>query len=170
MTHERYNHDEHIELPELIELDGGEFIPLEQATRADVAAELARVDYAIAHSDDVARRDVLRAALLHKTRETAAHMDTSNAAARTRTTRAVAGTWRDRSVPEHNFTCGHCGRDVPWGDYHGVPKPRNCCPFCLWSQHVEMGAHVGYPPCGAMMRGRDWVADMPPGAVPAAAS
>jgi RNase P subunit RPR2 len=54
-----------------------------------------------------------------------------------------------------NFTCEHCGAAVPWGRYRGKPKPRNHCPYCLWSKHVAIGTQIGYPPCGAMMRGKD---------------
>ena len=54
------------------------------------------------------------------------------------------------------FTCEHCGEVVRRGE--GEP-PRNHCPACLWSKHVEIGGretgNVGYPPCGAMMRGTD---------------
>ncbi len=57
--------------------------------------------------------------------------------------------------PIFTFTCEHCGEPVH--RYAGEP-PRNHCPHCLWSKHVEIGeevGHVGYPPCGAMMRGID---------------
>lgn len=48
------------------------------------------------------------------------------------------------------FTCEHCGKDVHPAEYRGEPKPRNHCPYCLWSKHTEIGK-----PCGAMMRGAD---------------
>jgi hypothetical protein len=56
-----------------------------------------------------------------------------------------------------NFTCEHCGRDVPWARFEGQRRPRDHCPFCLWSKHVstDIGGQAGYPPCGAMMRGTD---------------
>jgi hypothetical protein len=54
--------------------------------------------------------------------------------------------------PKPLFTCGHCGRDVYPGRYQGEEKPRNHCPFCLWSKHVSVGGAV-YPPCGAMICG-----------------
>ena len=52
-----------------------------------------------------------------------------------------------------DFTCEHCGRPVP--RELGKDPPRNHCPFCLWSKHVELGDQVDYPPCGALMRGVD---------------
>jgi hypothetical protein len=55
-------------------------------------------------------------------------------------------------VSAARFTCEHCGEVVQRGE--GKP-PRNHCPHCLWSKHVELGEQVGYPPCGAMMRGTD---------------
>ena len=54
-----------------------------------------------------------------------------------------------------NFTCEHCGADVPWGRYEGRRKPRDHCPYCFWSKHVSIGEEQGFPPCGAMMRGTD---------------
>jgi hypothetical protein len=53
------------------------------------------------------------------------------------------------------FTCEHCGKQVPPGRWKRGSLPRNHCPYCLWSKHVEIGEEVGYPPCGAMMRGTD---------------
>jgi RNHCP domain len=47
------------------------------------------------------------------------------------------------------FTCGHCGQDVRRRT--GEPA-RNHCPYCLWSQHTEIGAQFGYPPCGELMK------------------
>jgi RNHCP domain-containing protein len=61
----------------------------------------------------------------------------------------------ERPPTEYNFTCEHCHKPVPWGELEGEPRPRNHCPFCLWSKHVAMGEQVGYPPCGAMQRGVD---------------
>jgi hypothetical protein len=60
---------------------------------------------------------------------------------------------KKKKLPEFQFTCGHCGKDVPWIMFEGKPRPRNHCPYCLWSKHVSIGADFGYPPCGAMMRG-----------------
>jgi hypothetical protein len=52
-----------------------------------------------------------------------------------------------------NFDCEHCGKRVPWAMFRGEEKPRDHCPFCLWSKHVSIGAEAGYPPCGSMMEG-----------------
>jgi RNase P subunit RPR2 len=52
-----------------------------------------------------------------------------------------------------NFTCEHCGRAVPWGRWKGQDKPRDHCPYCLWSKHVSIGGNMGAIPCGAMMKG-----------------
>lgn len=60
---------------------------------------------------------------------------------------------RGVDYPEINFTCEHCGRDVPWCTFNGEDKPRDRCPFCHWSKHVSIGANYGYPPCDGMMRG-----------------
>jgi hypothetical protein len=53
-----------------------------------------------------------------------------------------------------NFTCEHCGKDVPWARFEGQDKPRNHCPWCLWSKHVSIGED-DFPPCNGMMRGTD---------------
>jgi hypothetical protein len=53
------------------------------------------------------------------------------------------------------FTCGHCSEVVPPVSRRGKTWPRNHCPACLWSKHLEFGEQVGQPPCGAMMRGTD---------------
>lgn len=52
------------------------------------------------------------------------------------------------------FTCGHCGAMVPRLQVPGLKGglSRNSCPACNWSKHTWLGANVGYPPCGAMMR------------------
>lgn len=60
-----------------------------------------------------------------------------------------------RNYPPYNFDCEHCGKRVPWAQFEGEDKPRNHCPYCLWSKHIEIGKQAGYLPCGAMMRGVD---------------
>lgn len=50
------------------------------------------------------------------------------------------------------FTCGNCGRDVPFMDAGLLTwDARNQCPHCLWSKHVMFGC-PGRLPCDAMMR------------------
>jgi hypothetical protein len=58
---------------------------------------------------------------------------------------------RAKGIAGIQFTCEHCGKVVPWARFEGEDKPRNHCPFCLWSKHVSIGAELGYPPCGGMM-------------------
>jgi len=50
------------------------------------------------------------------------------------------------------FTCGHCGRDVPWLDagLHHY-EHRNHCPWCLWSRHIMFGTPT-LKPCDQLMR------------------
>lgn len=63
-----------------------------------------------------------------------------------------------RQAKDFSFICEHCGATVervPTLDGSKLVKkwPRNACPACHWSKHVEFGGgEYGYPPCGAMMR------------------
>lgn len=45
------------------------------------------------------------------------------------------------------FTCGHCGRDVP----PGGKRPRDHCPFCLHSLHVDEVPGDRAATCGGLL-------------------
>jgi hypothetical protein len=49
------------------------------------------------------------------------------------------------------FTCEHCGRDVPWMDA-GLRhyEHRNHCPWCMHSKHIMFGT-AQLPPCDGIM-------------------
>lgn len=47
------------------------------------------------------------------------------------------------------FTCGRCKADVP---KTSGATPRNHCPFCLWSRHVDINPGDRANPCKGMMR------------------
>lgn len=49
------------------------------------------------------------------------------------------------------FTCGHCGRDVPWLDagLHHY-EHRNHCPWCHYSKHIMFGT-AQLKPCDQLM-------------------
>ncbi len=46
------------------------------------------------------------------------------------------------------FTCSHCGQAVPPGT-RGIN--RNHCPYCLYSQHVDVNPGDRAAECGGMM-------------------
>jgi RNHCP domain len=52
-------------------------------------------------------------------------------------------------VVNEGFTCGHCGREVP---PTAQTTPRNHCPFCLWSRHVDRNPGDRANPCQGMLR------------------
>ncbi len=52
-------------------------------------------------------------------------------------------------VVNEGFVCGHCGREVP--PTSGT-TPRNHCPFCLWSMHVDVNPGDRANPCRGLMR------------------
>lgn len=52
-------------------------------------------------------------------------------------------------VVNEGFTCGHCGRQVP---PTAQTTPRNHCPFCLWSAHVDINPGDRANPCRGLMR------------------
>lgn len=53
------------------------------------------------------------------------------------------------TVVNEGFVCGHCRRDVP--PTSGT-TPRNHCPFCLWSRHVDINPGDRANSCCGMMR------------------
>lgn len=52
-------------------------------------------------------------------------------------------------VVNEGFTCGHCGAAVP---PTSQTTPRNHCPFCLWSRHVDINPGDRANPCQGLMR------------------
>jgi len=52
-------------------------------------------------------------------------------------------------VVNEGFQCGHCNREVP--PTSGT-TPRNHCPFCLWSRHVDIDPGDRANRCRSMMR------------------
>ena len=52
-------------------------------------------------------------------------------------------------VVNEGFTCGHCGREVP---PTAQTTPRNHCPFCLWSRHVDINPGDRANPCKGLLR------------------
>lgn len=57
----------------------------------------------------------------------------------------------DTASPPVQFTCEHCGTDVPWLDA-GLNhyEHRNQCPHCMHSKHIMFGT-PRQRPCGALM-------------------
>lgn len=45
------------------------------------------------------------------------------------------------------FTCAHCGRDVP----PGGRRPRDHCPYCLWSCHLDVVPGDRAADCGGLL-------------------
>lgn len=45
------------------------------------------------------------------------------------------------------FTCAHCGRDVPIGG----KRPRDHCPWCLYSRHVDKVPGDRAETCGGLL-------------------
>ena len=62
---------------------------------------------------------------------------------------------RERLNPIHRdegFSCEHCDSDVlPAGG-----TPRNHCPFCLWSKHVDRVPGDRAESCGGLMKPLPW--------------
>lgn len=52
-------------------------------------------------------------------------------------------------VLNEGFVCGHCGAEVP---PTAQTTPRNHCPFCLWSRHVDISPGDRANPCRGMLR------------------
>lgn len=52
-------------------------------------------------------------------------------------------------VINEGFTCGNCGREVP---PTAQTTPRNHCPFCLWSKHVDVNPGDRANACRGMLR------------------
>ncbi len=52
-------------------------------------------------------------------------------------------------VVNEGFTCGHCSREVP---PTAQTTPRNHCPFCLWSLHVDINPGDRANPCKGLLR------------------
>lgn len=52
-------------------------------------------------------------------------------------------------VVNEGFLCGHCGAEVP---PTAQTTPRNHCPRCLWSMHVDRNPGDRANPCRGMMR------------------
>ena len=52
-------------------------------------------------------------------------------------------------VVNEGFTCDNCGADVP---PTAQTTPRNHCPFCLWSKHVDINPGDRANPCRGMLR------------------
>ncbi len=57
-------------------------------------------------------------------------------------------TKRFRKLNE-DFTCEHCGREVPAAS---GGTPRNHCPFCLWCKHVDVNPGDRANPCKGSLR------------------
>lgn len=53
------------------------------------------------------------------------------------------------SVVNEPFICEACGRDVP---KTSTTTPRNHCPFCLWSKHVDINPGDRQNPCRGMLK------------------
>lgn len=52
-------------------------------------------------------------------------------------------------VVNEGFVCANCGREVlPTAQ----TTPRNHCPYCLWSMHVDISPGDRANPCKGMMR------------------
>jgi len=51
-------------------------------------------------------------------------------------------------IVNESFTCMHCGCEVP---QTSSTTPRNHCPFCLWSRHVDINPGDRANPCKGMM-------------------
>lgn len=52
-------------------------------------------------------------------------------------------------IVNEGFACENCGRDVP---PTAQTTPRNHCPFCLWSRHVDINPGDRANPCQGMMK------------------
>ncbi len=52
-------------------------------------------------------------------------------------------------VVNEGFTCSHCGAKVP---STAQTTPRNHCPFCLWSRHVDISPGDRANPCKGLLR------------------
>jgi len=52
-------------------------------------------------------------------------------------------------VVNEGFICDYCGRRVP--PTSGT-TPRNHCPYCLWSKHVDINPGDRANPCKGMLR------------------
>jgi DNA-directed RNA polymerase subunit RPC12/RpoP len=55
-----------------------------------------------------------------------------------------------RSTPiarDEAFACAHCGRDVPLGGR----RPRDHCPWCLYSRHVDVVPGDRAADCGGLL-------------------
>jgi hypothetical protein len=53
------------------------------------------------------------------------------------------------AILNEGFVCGHCGANVP---PTAQTAPRNHCPFCLWSKHVDRNPGDRANPCRGMLR------------------
>ncbi len=53
------------------------------------------------------------------------------------------------TVRNDPFSCEHCGKEVP---STSGSTPRNHCPFCLWSKHLDINPGDRANPCQGMMR------------------
>lgn len=49
---------------------------------------------------------------------------------------------------DESFVCGHCGKEVPFGDV----MIRDHCPFCLWGRHLDNIPGDRAAQCGGLMR------------------
>ena len=52
-------------------------------------------------------------------------------------------------VVNEGFTCANCGREVP---PTAQTTPRNHCPFCLWSRHVDVNPGDRANRCRGLLR------------------
>ncbi len=52
-------------------------------------------------------------------------------------------------VVNEGFVCEHCGADVP---PTAQTTPRNHCPHCLWSKHVDVNPGDRANPCRGALR------------------
>jgi len=52
-------------------------------------------------------------------------------------------------VINERFICNHCGQEVLPTEHDG---PRNHCPFCLYSKHVDINPGDRKNPCGGMLK------------------
>lgn len=52
-------------------------------------------------------------------------------------------------VINESFICGHCGKEVP---PTAQTTPRNHCPFCLWSRHLDINPGDRANPCKGLLR------------------
>ncbi|MBI4125961.1 MAG: RNHCP domain-containing protein [Deltaproteobacteria bacterium] len=53
------------------------------------------------------------------------------------------------SVLNEGFVCGHCENEV---SPTSITTPRNHCPFCLWSKHVDINPGDRANPCCGLLR------------------